>query len=106
MKRPFYSQDSQRLGVAQGWIEELSPSGELLVLAPTKAASDARVRNLALKIGGVPGGHRMTLSQLAATLATPHLEPEQLTALTPLSAEALKSGLDPSGLLLDLIVAR
>ena len=48
----------------------------------------------------------MTLSQLAATLATPHLEPEQLTALTPLSAEALKSGLDPSGLLLDLIVAR
>ena len=89
MKRLVCSYTSQRLLVAQDWIEEISHSSELLVLAPTKAAADDLVRNLTLKSGGVPGAHRMTPSQLAATLATPRLGAEQLTALTPLGAEAL-----------------
>src|SRR5262245_23927032 len=89
MNRLVYSQDSQRLRVAQGWIEEISRSGEIVVLAPTRAAADELVRNLTLKGGGVPGAHRMTPSQLAAALATPRLAAEQLTALSPLGAEAL-----------------
>src|SRR5262249_28114554 len=58
-------------------------------LAPTKAAADDLVRSLTLKSLGVPGAHRMTLSQLAAILATPLLGVKQLAALSPLSAEAL-----------------
>lgn len=89
MTRLVCSFTSQRLLVAQDWIEEISHSGELLVLASSKAAADDLVRHLTLRSGGVPGAHRMTLSQLAATLATPRLGAEQLTALTPLGAEAL-----------------
>jgi hypothetical protein len=89
MKLRVSSASEQRLQVAQDWIEEISPSSELLVLAPTKAAADDLVRNLTLKRGGVPGAHRMTLAQLAAALATPRLGAEQLTGLTPLGAEAL-----------------
>jgi hypothetical protein len=89
MKRLGYFYTSQRLMVAQDWSEEISHLSELLVLAPTKAAADDLVRNLTLKSRGVPGAHRMTPSQLAAALATPRLAAEQLTALSPLGAEAL-----------------
>src|SRR5262245_14552033 len=89
MNRLLSSYNSQRLLVAQDWIEGVSRSSELLVLAPTKAAADDLVRSLTLKSGGVSGAHRMTLSQLAAALATPRLGTEQLTALTPLGTEAL-----------------
>jgi ATP-dependent helicase/nuclease subunit B len=89
MKRLVCSHNQRRLLVAQDWIEKISHSSELLVLAPTRAGADDLVRNLTQKTGGVPGAHRMTQSQLAATLATPRLGAEQLTALSPLGAEAL-----------------
>src|SRR5262245_27324623 len=89
MNRLLCSYNSQRLLLAQDWIEGVSRSSELLVLAPTKAAADGLVRSLTLKSGGVSGAHRMTPLQLAAALATPHLGTEQLTALTPLGIEAL-----------------
>jgi hypothetical protein len=89
VNRLVCSYASLRLRVAQDWVEEITHSSEVLVLAPTRAAADDLVRNLTLKNGGVAGAHRMTPSQLAAALATPRLGTEQLTALTPLGAEAL-----------------
>src|SRR5262245_13201035 len=89
VKRLVCSYTSQRLLVAQEWIETVSHDGELVVLAPTRGAVDDLVRNLSLKTGGLLGVHRMTLFQLAATLATPHLAVEQLSALSLLGAEAL-----------------
>lgn len=88
-RRLVRSYTEHRLLVAQDWIEKVSRNGELLILAPTKGAADDLARNLSLKNGGILGVHRMTLSQLAATLATPRLVAEQLTALSPLGAEAL-----------------
>ena len=89
MNRLVCSYASLRLRVAQDWVEEITHSSEVLVLAPTRAAADDLVRDLTLKNGGVAGAHRMTPAQLAAALATPRLGAEQLTALTPLGAEAL-----------------
>src|SRR5262249_40431732 len=74
---------------AENWIEEIGHSSELLVLAPTKAAADDLVRSLTLRGGGGSGGHRKTVLELAAALATPRLGAEQVTALTFLGAEAV-----------------
>src|SRR5262249_14722243 len=82
VKRLVCSYTSQRLLVAQEWIETVSHDGELVVLGPTRGAVDDLVRNLSLKTGGLLGVHRMTLFQLAASLATPHLAAEQLSALS------------------------
>src|SRR5262245_4451072 len=89
LKRLICSYTSQRLLVAQEWIDRLSRDGEMLILGPTKGAADDLVRALSLKTGGLPGAHRMTLAQLAAALATPRLAAAQLSALSLLGAEAL-----------------
>ncbi len=89
VKRLVCSYTSQRLLVAKEWIETFSHDSELVVLGPTKGAADDLVRNLSLKTGGLLGAHRMTLSQLAAALATSRLAAAQLSALSLLGSEAL-----------------
>ena len=71
------------------WIDSLGWPGEILILAPTRAAADELARALALSHQGRMGLHRWTPAQLAAALATPELASTGLAPLSRLGLEAL-----------------
>lgn len=71
------------------WIDSLDCPGEILILAPTRAAADELARTLSLGNQGRMGLHRWTPAQLAAALATPKLAGGGLAPLSRLGLEAL-----------------
>ncbi len=71
------------------WIDSLDCPGEILILAPTRAAADELARTLSLSDQGRMGLHRWTPAQLAAALATPELAEGGLAPLSRLGLEAL-----------------
>ena len=75
--------------VVQRWIDSLDSPGEILILAPTRAAADELARTLSLGNQGRMGLHRWTPAQLASALATPELARAGLAPLSRLGLEAL-----------------
>ncbi len=68
-------------------LREWARRGEVVVLAPTRAAADEFVREQAGS--GLLGVHRFTPAQFAATLAAPLAAARRLAPISRLSSEAL-----------------
>jgi hypothetical protein len=68
-------------------VREYAVAGEVVVLAPTRAAADEFVREQAG--GGLLGVHRFTPAQFAITLAAAQAGDRKLAPISQLSSEAL-----------------
>jgi ATP-dependent helicase/nuclease subunit B len=72
---------------AVGFLSENSRRGEILVLAPTRAAANELALNAFER--GCQGIHALTITQLAAQLAARSLAQERLVPISQLGTEAL-----------------
>jgi ATP-dependent helicase/nuclease subunit B len=78
-----------RVSHARAFVQSLNASIELVVVAPTRAAADAFVREAAATRPGTLGWYRFSLVQLAARIASPRLAALGLSPGTTLGAEAI-----------------
>ncbi|MBI3667039.1 MAG: PD-(D/E)XK nuclease family protein [Acidobacteria bacterium] len=89
-RRIFVSSSStERLGIAAEHFRSLESNGEIVVLAETLGAADDFVRSCLPENAGFCGAHRMTLRQLAATLAAAATGERELTPVSRLGMEAI-----------------
>ena len=79
--------NAQLLQKGAEFIGGLGNRGEFVVLAPSRGAGDDFLRNLAGS--GLAGGHALTLTQLAASLASPKMSERGLVPVSWLGQEAL-----------------
>ncbi len=89
------SDTTARLGQAGGWLREHAGHSEqtrgVVVLAPTRGAADALLRDLAGEVGGLLAVERLTLTQLAGELAVHDLADRGLVPVSSLGTEALSA---------------
>ena len=78
-----------RIRRAAAWLESRKPDEELLVIGATLDAASGLARTIAKKKGGAFGWHRLTLPQLALTIAAPVLAARGLTPLSRIGADAI-----------------
>lgn len=83
------SANHQRLERAAEYLRSQPGDSEVLVLAPTRGAADDLVRSSANLTGSAFGVHRLTLVQLAASLAAEPWARLNLAPLSRLGMEAL-----------------
>ncbi len=83
------SSNKTRLQKASHYLESLLGDSEILVLAPTRGAADDFVRACCDYRQAFYGVHRMTLTHVAASLATELLARQNFAPVTRLSTEAL-----------------
>ena len=75
------------LEAATRWIQPILGASEILILGATRAAADEFVRSL--PVDGTFGLHRMTLTQLAAALASSRMAEDGLAPATRIGIEAV-----------------
>jgi ATP-dependent helicase/nuclease subunit B len=79
----------RRIRRARTWLEGRAPADELLVVGATLDAANELVRGAAKDRAAAFGWHRLTLSQLAATIAARLLATRALAPLSRLGMEAI-----------------
>lgn len=77
-----------RISRARLWLQARDAAQEVLILGASLAAANEVARSSAKTKGGAFGWHRMTLAQLAATVALPVLTERGLVSLTQIGTEA------------------
>jgi hypothetical protein len=77
-----------RLERARAWLETRGPAEEVLILGASLAAANELARSVAGTKGGAFGWHRLTLPQLAASMALPSLIGRGLASITQIGTEA------------------
>src|SRR5262249_769213 len=77
---------------ARVWLECRAPAEEVLIVGATLDATNELARAVAKKKGAAFGWHRLTLSQLAATIAAPLLAKRRLVPLSSLGSHAVVTG--------------
>jgi ATP-dependent helicase/nuclease subunit B len=77
-----------RIERARIWLETRNPAEELLILGATLAAASDLVRGLAKSKGSAFGWHRLTLAQLAASIALPGLIERGVASVSQIGSEA------------------
>jgi ATP-dependent helicase/nuclease subunit B len=82
------SEASERLRVAQGWVEARANGGALIVSA-SRGAADDLARAVAASRGATIGLQRFSFAQLAARLAAPVLATRGLAPVTMIGSEAV-----------------
>ena len=78
-----------RLGAAHHFVDTFASSAELLVVGETRDAVDDFAREIVMRRGASFGLHRLSLRQLASTLAATELARDGLAVASPLSTEAV-----------------
>lgn len=78
-----------RVGRAELWLDRRAAAEEVLIVGATLDAANELARHVAKKKGAAFGWHRLTLSQLAFSVAEPALATRSLTPLTRIGADAL-----------------
>ena len=63
----------RRIACGRDWLEARAPAEEVLIIGATLGAANEVARSVAQSKGASFGYHRMTLGQLASTLARPAL---------------------------------
>ena len=79
----------RRIACARNWLEARAPAEEVLIIAATFGAANEVARSVAQSKGASFGYHRMTLGQLAATLARPALVAQTTVPLGALGIQAV-----------------
>ncbi len=79
----------RRIACARDWLKTRSPAEEVLIIGATLGAANELARSLAQSKGASFGYHRMTLGQLAVTLARPALVAQTTVPLGGLGIQAL-----------------
>ncbi len=87
-RRIVTSFDGGRLQVAAAFVQGAAAGSEVLILAGARGAADDLARECA-RGGGLLGVHRLTLTQLAAVLATESGARQRLAPISALGMEAL-----------------
>ena len=82
------SEASERLRLAQGWVEARANGGALIVSA-SRGAADDLARAVATTRGATIGLQRFSFAQLAARLAAPILATRGLAPVTMIGSEAV-----------------
>ena len=80
--------NQHRIRRALTWLEGRVPAEEELIVGATLDAANELARRIAKESGAAFGWYRLTLSQLAATIATPALAARGLIPLTRVGTEA------------------
>src|SRR5215472_2229782 len=70
-----------RIAFGQDWLKARRPAEELLIIGPTLVAANEVARRLVETKGASFGYHRMTLGQLASTVARLSLTAQNLVPL-------------------------
>lgn len=79
----------RRIACGRDWLEARAPAEEVLIIAATLGAANEVARSVAQSKGASFGYHRMTLGQLAATLARPALVAQTAVPLGALGIQAI-----------------
>jgi ATP-dependent helicase/nuclease subunit B len=78
-----------RIHRASAWLDGRTAAEEVLIVGPTLDAANELVRAVAKQKGAAFGWHRLTLSQLAATIAAPALATRGLIPLSRIGTDAI-----------------
>jgi ATP-dependent helicase/DNAse subunit B len=78
-----------RIASGQDWLKARRPAEELLIIGPTLVAANEIARSVTRAKGASFGHHRMTLGQLASTLARPALTAQNIVPLGTLGVQAV-----------------
>ena len=81
--------NQHRIRRALTWLEGRVPAEEELIVGATLDAANELARRIAKESGAAFGWYRLTLSQLAATIAAPALAARGLIPLTRVGTEAI-----------------
>ena len=85
------SASHRRISHGRIWLGARAPAEEVVIVGTTLDAVNELVRIVARTKGAAFGYHRMTLGQLAATIARPTLSAQQITPLGRVGVEAFVS---------------
>jgi hypothetical protein len=77
-----------RIDRARAWLETRDAAEEVLILGASLGAANELARSLAKTRGAAFGWHRLTLPQLAASIASPVLTERELASISQIGAEA------------------
>jgi len=80
---------SSRTERARAWLDARASAEEVLVLAATIDGANGLARSLTKEKGSAFGWHRLTLAQLAGTLALPELAAQGLASVSQLGSQAM-----------------
>jgi hypothetical protein len=83
----------RRLFRARAWLENRGKTEEVLLVGATLDAANELARGAAAQGGAVFGWHRLSISQLASTIAAPVLAARGLVPIARLGAEAVVASL-------------
>jgi len=87
------SSSSRRIARARAWLEAREPAEEILIIGATLDAANEVARGVAQTKGAAFGWHRLSLTQLAATLAGPTLAARGIVPLSRLGMQAMAARL-------------
>src|SRR5262245_4993578 len=79
----------QRIARARSWLDARRPEDEVLIIGATPGAANELARNIAQAKRASFGYHRLTLGQLASTLARPLLSAQCTVPLGALGVQAV-----------------
>ena len=83
------SANHHRIARGREWLETRAPAEQVLIIGATLGAANEVARSLAQSKGASFGYHRMTLGQLASTLARPALTAQRTVPLGALGIQAV-----------------
>jgi hypothetical protein len=83
------SMSHRRIARARAWLEARAPAEEVLIIGASRDAANELARQVAQMRGAAFGWHRLTLTQLAATLAGSALTARGIAALSRLGVQAM-----------------
>src|SRR6516162_10751580 len=78
-----------RIARGRDWLHARQPTEEVLIIGPTLGAANELTRSLAQDKRASFGYHRLTLGQLASTLARPVLAAQRTVPLGALGIQAV-----------------
>ena len=81
--------NSSRLERARAWLDARATAEEVVILAPSLDAANGVARERTQNKGSVFGWHRLTIAQLARSLALSGLTAQGLVSVSQLGAEAI-----------------
>ncbi|WP_079543011.1 PD-(D/E)XK nuclease family protein [Bradyrhizobium lablabi] len=83
------SENSRRIRRASVWLENRAPAEEVVMVGASLDAANELTRNVVKYRGAAFGWHRLTLSQLAASVAASELANKGLTPVSRIATDAI-----------------
>jgi RecB family exonuclease len=83
----------RRIAHARAWLRKRAPGEEVLIVGAALDAANELTRGVAMEKSAAFGWHRLTLPQLAATIAAPILASRDLVSVSRIGIEAIVAGL-------------